>query len=150
MAPFRQLSIPWLELCGTCLLADIISYVRSVLCIPASNVYCWTDSMIVLFWLKGDPSKLKIIVGNRISHVVGLTTLDRWAHVQGTDNPADCASHNPLSYCNMICSGMGLAGCSLIRTLGYNFFPPLELYSASQDELPVHLITQDSCPQLIA
>ena len=36
--------------------------------------------------------RFKTIVGNRISYIVELISPNRWRHVNGTDNPADCAS----------------------------------------------------------
>ena len=48
--------------------------------------------MVVLSWLVGNPKRFKTYVGNRISHIVELIPPDRWNHVSGIENPADCAS----------------------------------------------------------
>ena len=40
----------------------------------------------------GSPQLLKTFVGNRVSRIVELISPDRWRHVNGTDNPDDCAS----------------------------------------------------------
>lgn len=96
VSPIKRLSIPRLELCGAQVLANLLNRVKEVLRVPLCDVYAWTDSTIVLNWLIGNPRRFKTYVGNRVSHIVDLIGPERWGHVDGTQNPADCASRGLL------------------------------------------------------
>ena len=92
VAPIKRLTIPHLKLCGPRLLAQLLHHVSQVLKIPLSRVHAWTESTIVLNWFDGSPRRFKTFVGNRVSTIVELIPPDKWKHVSGLDNPADCAS----------------------------------------------------------
>ena len=51
-----------------------------------------TDSKVVLGWLAGNPRRFKTFVSNRVSNILELLSPDRWHHIPGSENPADCAS----------------------------------------------------------
>ena len=65
VAPIKRMTTPRLELCGALVVACLLKHVTDVLHIPAENVFAWTDSQIVLSWLRGDPRRFKVFVGNR-------------------------------------------------------------------------------------
>ena len=44
--------------------------------------------MIVLSWLSGNPRRLKVYVGNRVSNIIHLVPPNCWQHVTGVDNSA--------------------------------------------------------------
>ena len=92
VAPIKRITIPHLELLGAYLLANLLHYVQQVLNVPSSSVFAWTDSTIVLSWLVGNPRRFKPFVGNRVSTIMELVPPNCWRHVNGLDNPADCAS----------------------------------------------------------
>ncbi len=92
VAPIKLLSIRQLELCGARLLAQLLQHIRLILDVPLCDIYAWTDSTIVVNWLDGNPKRFKTYVGNRISNILDLIPSDKWRHVRGSENPADCAS----------------------------------------------------------
>ena len=54
--------------------------------------YCWTDSQIVLSWIRGNPGRWKMFVHNRVVEIQSLTSPCHWYHCPGKDNPADMIS----------------------------------------------------------
>ncbi|XP_032690685.1 uncharacterized protein LOC116853650 [Odontomachus brunneus] len=57
-----------------------------------TSCFCWTDSSIVLSWLKHHPSQWKTFVANRVAEVQARLSTAEWRYVPTEDNPADCAS----------------------------------------------------------
>lgn len=88
----KEVSIPRLELCAALLAAKLLSEVSQVLNVPKENLRAWTDSTVVLAWLKGLPNRWTTFVSNRVSGILTIMNFDQWSHVQTEHNPADCAS----------------------------------------------------------
>lgn len=93
VAPMKPISIARLELCAAVLLSQLLRNVvdtYSSRC--ASNIYAFTDSKIVLYWIKSSPHRWQTFVANRVVKLTDNTSPNNFYHVSGTDNPADCLS----------------------------------------------------------
>ncbi|XP_068208316.1 uncharacterized protein [Palaemon carinicauda] len=44
------------------------------------SYYCWTDSTVALSWIKGDLSRWKTFVANRVTEILTLTSPSCWYH----------------------------------------------------------------------
>lgn len=92
VAPIKSVTIPRLELAAAHLLAKLMNHVRVMMEWENVPYHLYTDSMIVLQWLKREPCELKQFVANRIEEIQELTRKEKWSHVRSEDNPADLVS----------------------------------------------------------
>ncbi|GFW29577.1 uncharacterized protein TNCV_1549881 [Trichonephila clavipes] len=88
----ERLTIPRLELCAAVLLAKLVKRVVAALQLETAEVYLWSDSMIVLAWLRKEPMDLKTFVQNRVAKIQELYPNQLWRHVPSDQNPADLVS----------------------------------------------------------
>lgn len=92
VAPIQHVTLPRLELSACLLLANLTKKTLDSLEIDFTHKYFWTDSSVTLAWLKGDISKWKTFVANRVSEINSLINKNDWYHIRTNENPADMIS----------------------------------------------------------
>lgn len=132
LTPIRKpLTIPRSELCGAVLAVKILESAKSNLQIEINNIFMWTDSAIVLSWIRGDPNRWSIFVCNRVNKILQHTNIDQWHHVISKDNAADCNSRG-LNISQLIESSLWWHGPHW-----------LSLYQSEWPESPFNFIEDD-------
>ncbi|GFX51379.1 integrase catalytic domain-containing protein [Trichonephila clavipes] len=129
VAPLKAVTLPRLELLGALVADRLSSRVQEIVRKKKEcKVFHWTDSKIVLFWIKGSSKRWKQFVANRVLEISKLTDPDSWFHCSGQDNPSDFLSRG-LSVDTLISNNKWWTGPAFLRT----------------DELPK---TVSECPEL--
>ena len=105
-APVKSVSIPRLELQGALLAARMDSTIRKELDFKFEKVVFWTDSMIVLNYIRNESRRFQTYVANRVTEIRELTDPYQWRHCAGVINPADDASRG-LEMSDFLRNGAG-------------------------------------------
>ena len=94
VSPLQTTSIPPLELMACSLLSELIEIVLSSISnsIDIKNVYCWSDSLDSLFWIKGENKTWKPFIQNREIKIGKIVHPEKWRFCLGNKNPTDLLS----------------------------------------------------------
>ena len=85
------LTIPRLELMACVLAVRLALVCRRELTWPVVE-YFWTDSSVVLGYIRNLSARFKVFVANRVQFIHSATDPSQWSHVPSADNPADDGS----------------------------------------------------------
>ena len=92
VAPIKYTSIPRLELAAAVLSTKMSAIIRKELQYEDLVEYYWTDSQVVLGYLRNTHKRFKVFVANRVQQIREHTDVSQWNYVPSKMNPADCAS----------------------------------------------------------
>lgn len=92
VAPTKPTTTPRLELNGALILARLLKTTIEDMELTNVPVFAWTDSTVVLQWVREHPSRWKTYVANRVVEIQESVRYDNWYHVPTSENPADLAS----------------------------------------------------------
>lgn len=91
VASLKIVTVPRLELTAV-LAVKVDKEIRKELELPFSCVVFWTDSTIVLRYLRNTSRRFQTFVANRLQVIHDNTTPSQWRHVHRNMNPADLES----------------------------------------------------------
>ncbi len=127
--PIKGLTIPRAELTAAYMLAKLLNYCSKLLDIQ--SIIAWSDSSIVLCWLRKSPNALNTFVANRVQNINQLIPNAQWRHVSSAFNPADMLSRGiPADV--LVKSDLWLEGPPWIKQ-------PQQLWPTPQFQLPENI-----------
>ena len=92
LAPIKTMTIPRLELSAAVVAVKIDSMLRQEMRIPLLESVFWTDSTVVLQYIKNTGKRFHTFVANRVSVIHDGSNASQWRYVDTKSNPADDAS----------------------------------------------------------
>lgn len=81
-----------MELCAVELGCNLLSKIREVVELEQIPIFLWTDSEIVLHWLRKPVNTLKLFVHNRVHRILDVVQRKDVRHIKSEENPADLIS----------------------------------------------------------
>ncbi|XP_033111171.1 uncharacterized protein LOC117112208 [Anneissia japonica] len=93
LAPKSATSVR-LELCGAVLAVDLAAAVLDELSLAVHETYYYTDSKVVLCYIRNEGRRFYTYVANRVVRMLQVTTAKQWNYVRTDLNPADEATRS--------------------------------------------------------
>ena len=92
VVPLKYISIPRLELTAATLSINMFKLLTSELQFGITKEVFWTDSQVVLSYIKNQTIPFKTFVANRIQTIKDQSDVTQWQYVPSKSNPADYGS----------------------------------------------------------
>ena len=90
--PLSPMSTPRLELMAAVLGLRLTLSILAALDISIDHARFWSDSMNVLYWIRGKGKHYLPFVANRIGEIQSQSNPEQWQYVETEENPADLCS----------------------------------------------------------
>ena len=100
VAPLKQISIVRLELQAAVLGVRLTNLILKESGVKMERVVFWTDSTVVLQYVKNDSRRFHTFVANRVAEIRESSHPDQWRHVPSSLNAADVCSRG-ASLCRL-------------------------------------------------
>ena len=92
VAPLSATTVPRLELQAATLSVKSATFLDKELDFPGIDHFFWTDSKVVLGYIKNESKRFHMFVANRVQQIRKTSEPDQWNYVSTAENPADHAS----------------------------------------------------------
>ena len=92
VAPLKTITIPRMELTAAVVSVKLHKFIVDQLDLPIHKTIFWTDSTIVLQYIRNEARRFQTFVANRLSVIHDASSPCQWRHVDSLRNPADYAS----------------------------------------------------------
>ncbi|WP_204107600.1 hypothetical protein, partial [Streptococcus dysgalactiae] len=97
VAPMKTVTIPRLELAAAVLGVRLSEAVKKGMPGVFRKTYFWTDSMIVLYYIRNVGTRFSTFVANRLAVVHQFCSVHQWKYITSAENPADYSSRGITS-----------------------------------------------------
>ncbi|KAL7299355.1 hypothetical protein TKK_0007926 [Trichogramma kaykai] len=108
------MTIPRLELRAALLASRLLQHIANGIGVPIENCHAWSDSRIVLHWLRSQGPTGNSVVDDYVAHIQELSRGVTWHHVPTGDNPADIASRGSRAQ-DLVTSRLWITGPDWLR-----------------------------------
>ena len=98
LAPIKTILLPHLELNAAALGVRLHTMIIKEINLPIQNILFWTDSTLVLQYLRNQRHCFKVYVANRVTEILEMTTASQWYHIESKENPADICKQQSTNY----------------------------------------------------
>ncbi|XP_072392243.1 uncharacterized protein [Diabrotica undecimpunctata] len=118
----KTITLPRLELMGALLASKLTTKVVDIIKdkLPSiTSINMWSDSEIVLAWLRSHHSRWNQFVANRVAQIQENSSHSHWRHVKSKDNPADILSRGMMPT-NILNSTLWFHGPQFLQTFDLN------------------------------
>ncbi|XP_058827641.1 uncharacterized protein LOC131687569 [Topomyia yanbarensis] len=132
VVPKAALTIPRKELAAALLLHRLVQKIISSSNLLFSAIVLWSDSQVVLAWLKKNPSLLEIFVRNRVCEIISTENQFEWRYVKTSENPADVVSRGQ-SAIKLATNNLWWSGSLFLKSDPYEIETPTQL---CDDDIP--------------